>query len=97
VTAEQRIVIIPGTGRMVETTWLLGAADLGKTFVLTGAMVPYAVIGSDSLFNLGISMAAAQLLPAGAYMGMNGRTFPWNNVRKNREPGLFVPQVEENR
>lgn len=86
---EENIVIIHGTDTMVETARLIGAAGLAKTIVLTGAMIPYAVTGSDSLFNLGFSAAAAQLLPAGVYIGMNGRIFPWDNVRKNRELGVF--------
>lgn len=88
---ETTIVIVHGTDTMVETARLLGQANLGKTIVLTGAMIPYAVNGSDSLFNLGYSVSAAQLLPAGVYIAMNGRTFPWDNVRKNREKGAFEP------
>ena len=91
---ETQIVIIHGTDTMVETARLIGAAGLDKTIVLTGAMVPYAVMGSDSLFNLGLSVAAVQLLPSGVYIAMNGRTFPWDNVRKKREMGVFVPLVE---
>jgi L-asparaginase len=86
---ESHIVIIHGTDTMVETAALIGAAKLDKTVVLTGAMVPYAVTGSDSLFNLGFSVAAAQLLPPGVYIAMNGRTFAWDNVRKNRALGVF--------
>ncbi len=86
---EENIVIIHGTDTMVETARLIGAAGLPKTIVLTGAMIPYAVTGSDSLFNLGFSVAAAQLLPQGVYIGMNGRVFPWDDVRKNREQGVF--------
>jgi L-asparaginase len=86
---ESHIVIIHGTDTMVETAALIGAAKLDKTVVLTGAMAPYVVAGSDSLFNLGFGMAAAQLLPPGVYIAMNGRTFAWDNVRKNRALGVF--------
>lgn len=86
---EQAIVIIHGTDTMVETAALLGQATLDKTIVLTGAMIPYAVTGSDSLFNLGCSVSAVQLLPSGVYIAMNGRLFPWNQVRKNRTQGIF--------
>lgn len=88
---ESQIVIIHGTDTMVETARLIGQAGLEKTIVLTGAMIPYAVTGSDSLFNLGFSVAAVQLLPPGVYIGINGRIFTWDNVRKNRERGLFEP------
>ncbi len=86
---EQQIVIVHGTDTMVETAQVLGRAELDKVIVLTGAMIPYSVYGSDSLFNLGYSICAAQLLAPGVYVAMNGRVFPWDNVRKNREQGLF--------
>ena len=89
---EERVIIVHGTDTMVETARLLGEAGLGKTIVLTGAMIPYAVTGSDSLFNLGCSVGAAQLLPPGVYVAMNGRLFPWDNVRKERQEGIFKPK-----
>jgi L-asparaginase len=30
-----------------------------------------------------------QILPPGVYLAMNGRCFPWNDVRKNRKTGRF--------
>jgi L-asparaginase len=57
--------------------------------VLTGAMVPYAFGSSDGLFNLGSALSFAQVLPAGVYVAMNGRYFAWNDVRKNKERGVF--------
>jgi L-asparaginase len=87
--AESQIVITHGTDTMVETARVLAAADLGKTIVLTGAMVPYAFGSSDGLFNLGSALSFAQALPSGVYVAMNGRWFAWDNVRKNRELGVF--------
>ena len=57
--------------------------------VLTGAMVPYAFGSSDGLFNLGSALSFAQVLPSGVYVAMNGRHFPWDRVRKNKEAGVF--------
>ena len=54
-----------------------------------GAMIPFAFGSSDGLFNLGAALAFAQSLPAGVYVAMNGRCFPWDNVRKNRDIGEF--------
>ena len=84
-----QIVIIHGTDTMAETAALIGGAALDKTVVLTGALIPYTVQGSDSLFNLGFAVAAAQLLPHGVYIAMTGHTFPWNAVRKNRTLAVF--------
>jgi L-asparaginase len=76
---------------MVETAAALAAAPttLGKTTVLTGAMVPYAFGSSDGLFNLGSALSFVQALAPGVYIAMNGRCFNWDGVRKNRESGFF--------
>ncbi len=86
---ETQIVVIHGTDTMALTARVLGEARLAKTIVLTGAMVPYAVQGSDALFNLGFACAAAQLLPHGVYIAMNGQVFAWDRVRKNTQLGIF--------
>jgi len=88
-SSEERIVITHGTDTMTETAGLLGSASLAKTIVLTGAMVPYAVSGSDAVFNLGCAVSAVQLLSHGVYIAMNGTIFRWDDVRKNREMGVF--------
>ncbi len=87
--AEERIVITHGTDTMAETARVLGEAGLGKTIVLTGAMVPYAFGSSDGLFNLGSALSFVQALPHGVYVAMNGRHFPWDDVVKNRALGVF--------
>ena len=86
---EPQVVITHGTDTMAETARVLGEAGLAKTIVLTGAMVPYAFGSSDGLFNLGSALSFVQALPHGVYVAMNGRVFPWNDVRKNRELGVF--------
>src|SRR5262249_24540755 len=87
---ERAIVITHGTDTMCDTAVALAEASLpGKTIVLTGAMVPYAFGSSDGLFNLGSALSFVQVLPAGVYVAMNGRHFPWNAVRKNRDTGVF--------
>lgn len=86
---EQRIVITHGTDTMEITAQELGRANLNKTIVLTGAMVPYKFGSSDGLFNLGSALAFVQALPKGVYVAMNGRCFDWDNVKKNRASGIF--------
>jgi L-asparaginase len=87
--AEDMIIITHGTDTMEETARLLGKTIRNKTIVLTGAMVPYAFGSSDGLFNLGSALSFVQVLAPGVYVAMNGRHFPWNEVRKNRETGVF--------
>ncbi|MDB5991717.1 MAG: asparaginase family protein [Herbaspirillum sp.] len=83
------IVIVHGTDTMRETGEVLGRANLLKTIVLTGAMIPYAIDGSDAQFNLGFACGVAQVLPPGVYVAMNGQVFDWDKVRKNRSAGVF--------
>jgi L-asparaginase len=86
---EELVIVTHGTDTMADTAALIGRAGLAKTIVLTGAMVPYQVQGSDALFNFGAAFAAVQLLPHGAWIAMSGRVFAWDRVRKNREKGRF--------
>ena len=86
---ESHIVITHGTDTMVETAGAIAARVRDKTVVLTGAMIPYAFGSSDGLFNLGSALSFAQVLPHGVYIAMNGQHFAWNQVRKNRETGVF--------
>jgi L-asparaginase len=87
-TATQ-IVVVHGTDTMPHTAQVLAAAALPKCIVLTGAMVPYSVQGSDALFNLGFAMGCAKYLPHGVYIAMHGEVFTANKVRKNRGLGRF--------
>ena len=88
---ETSIVIVHGTDTMKETAGVLGPVALDKTVVFTGAMIPYSIAKSDALFNLGFATAAAQCLPPGVYVAMNGQVFAWDNVTKNRAAGVFQP------
>ncbi len=86
-----KILITHGTDRLVETArYLAGQNVEGKTIVLTGAMIPYAFgTSSDGFFNLGSALAFVQTLPPGVYVAMNGRSFSWDNVKKNTKTGFF--------
>jgi L-asparaginase len=86
---EERILITHGTDTMDQTARTIAGANLPKTIVLTGAMIPYKFGSSDGLFNLGSALAFVQTLPHGVYIAMNGRYFQWNRVRKNRSTGEF--------
>lgn len=87
---EECIVITHGTDTMSETAELLGKAMLTKTIVLTGAMIPYEIAGSDALFNFGHAFGIAQAVQHGVYIAMNGQVFSWNNVRKDKSAGIFT-------
>ena len=86
---EDQIVITHGTDTMADTAKVIAQEVKDKTIILTGAMIPIKFGSSDGLFNLGSALAFAQTLPRGVYVAMNGRCFNWNNVRKNKQTGVF--------
>ncbi len=88
-SAEDKIIITHGTDTMTETAKVIAGRIKNKTIVLTGAMIPIKFGSSDGLFNLGSALAFAQSLPSGVYVAMNGRYFNWDNVRKNKQTGIF--------
>ena len=61
---HNRVVITHGTDSIAETATFLESYSLGKTIVLTGAMIPYSFGASDALFNLGSALSNANS-PAG--------------------------------
>ena len=87
------VVVTHGTDTLVETAEHLArhAAELARrTVVLTGAVQPAAMSVSDAPFNLGAAVMAAQTLPAGVYVVMNGQAFAAGTVVKDRRTGRFV-------
>jgi L-asparaginase len=88
-TPGERFLITHGTDTMLQTAEALQARVRGKTIVLTGSMQPAMSRTSDAFFNIGFAFCAAQRLPAGAYVAMNGRIFTPGKARKNIELGRF--------
>lgn len=84
----ERVVITHGTDTMIETARLIDQIP-GKTVVLTGSLQPARFKTTDAAFNLGSAIAAVQLLPAGAYIVMNGQIFKPEHCRKNRQANRF--------
>lgn len=85
---EARVIVTHGTDTMADTARVL-ADTVGKTVVLTGALYPARFRDSDAVFNIGMAFGAVQVLPAGAWIVMNGRVFDGCKVRKNREHNRF--------
>jgi L-asparaginase len=57
--------------------------------VLTGALQPGRFADSDAPFNLGMAMAAVQVLPPDVYLVANGKAFAADRVRKNTALNRF--------
>jgi L-asparaginase len=77
-----RIIVTHGTDTMVDTARALQGIS-GKTIALTGALQPGRFADSDAPFNLGMAVAAVQVLPPGVYLVANGKVFTADRVRKN--------------
>ena len=90
-SAARRIVVCHGTDTLAQTAQAADAANLGadKTAVFVGAFLPAVFRDSDADFNLGFALAAAQTLPPGVYIAMNGGIFPAAKARKNKSAGKF--------
>ena len=89
----EAVIVTHGTDTMVDTARVLEEAQgeiRGKTVVLVGAMQPAALRATDAVFNSGFALAAAQLLPEGVWIAMNGEVFRPEEVRKDRDGQRFV-------
>lgn len=86
----RHIVITHGTDTMVETAAALEGIP-EKAIVLTGALSPARFRSTDAVFNVGMAVAAVQLVEAGVYIAMNGRVFKSGEARKNRDANRFEP------
>lgn len=83
-----RYVLTHGTDTMTDTAALLEGIE-GKTIVLTGALAPARFRSTDAIFNVGMAVAAVQVLAPGVYIAMNGQVFESGKVRKNRNENRF--------
>lgn len=85
------VVVTHGTDTMADTAeYLTARVPDASTVVLTGALRPETVAGSDAHVNLGFALAAAQLAGPGVYVAMGARLFPAGSVRKDLATGAFV-------
>ncbi|WP_020675506.1 asparaginase domain-containing protein [Geopsychrobacter electrodiphilus] len=87
-SGSTQVVITHGTDTMVQTGRALKGIA-GKTLVLTGAMQPARFRATDALFNVASALTAAQTLPPGVYIAMNGQIFDPQNTIKNVEENRF--------
>ena len=83
-----RYVITHGTDTMTDTASRLKGLP-GKCIVLTGALSPARFRSTDAVFNVGMAVAAVQLVQPGVYIAMNGQVFPGDAVSKNRAENRF--------
>jgi L-asparaginase len=83
-----RFIITHGTDTMTDTAAALRNLP-GKSIVLTGALSPARFRSTDAVFNIGMAVAAVQLVAPGVYIAMNGQVFAGDAVSKNRTANRF--------
>ncbi len=88
---SNRCIVIHGTDTMVNTAKVLAEKCSEKVIILTGALQPACMKGSDAEFNFASAIMAARLCPPGVYIVMGGDLFQWDNCRKNPQTGHFEP------
>lgn len=86
----ERYVITHGTDTMPETADSLASLK-GRSIVLTGALSPARFKTTDAMFNVGMAVAAVQVVEHGVYIAMSGQIFTAGQVRKNRDKNRFEP------
>jgi L-asparaginase len=86
------VTIIHGTDTLSATGAALLAAMPAPTvpIILTGAMVPFVVEGSDGVQNVTEALFACRLLAPGIYAVFHGRALSFPGVVKDRDALTFV-------
>ncbi len=88
-TLDDKIIMTYGTDAMSEIGEVLKDIE-HKTIVIVGALKSQLIKNTDAEFNLGFAVATVQTMPAGVYVAMNGRVYPWNKCKKDMTTGQFV-------
>ena len=86
------VVVTHGTDTMVQTGLAIASTldPLTIPVVLTGAMTPFGIEGSDALQNLTEALLAASLVKPGVYIAVHGEIHPIREVRKDVESSRFM-------
>jgi L-asparaginase len=84
-----KIVVTHGTDTMLESAAALSVIT-DKTIVLTGAMTPERLKGSDADFNVGLAIGALEYLSNGVYIAMNGRVLHYSKSIRESSSGQFI-------
>jgi len=87
----QNIIIVHGTDTMDVTAAYLAEAELEKTILLTGSMVPYSIDPTEATANLASAYGYINALQKkGVFIAMNGVMDSYEKIKKDREKGMFT-------
>ena len=89
---SKHIIVVHGTDTMDITANALAQAQLQKSIVLTGAMLPFSIDPIEATANLASAYGYLQNVTSnGITIAMNGVIDYYLNVKKDRTQGKFVP------
>jgi len=91
------VIVIHGTDTLAQTGEALVARATPVPIVLTGAMVPFVVQGSDGPQNVTEALFACRLLAPGVYAVFHGRALAFPGVVKDRDALTFVRTTQGDR
>jgi L-asparaginase len=87
----KKIIIIHGTDTMDLTAEYLADAELDKTIILTGAMVPYSIDPTEATANFASAYGYMHATSKhGVFIAMNGVIDSYEYVKKDRSKGKFT-------
>jgi len=94
-TQKNKIIIIHGTDTMHITAEYLAESELeNKQVILTGAMVPYSIDPVEATANVASAIGFVRTnKECGVFVSMNGLVEHYQNIRKDRKAGRFVPKI----
>lgn len=85
---SSRIIITHGSDTLLNTAEKIGHLD--KTIIFTASFSPHIFKDSDAEFNLGVAIGAAQTLPRGTYVAMNGIVSPYQDITRDPINNKFL-------
>jgi len=88
-TMWQKVIITHGTDTLQQTGRYINDRVKNKVIILTGSMRPAAFRDSDASFNIGMAIAAAQVLDAGVYICIHGVVKEVSDIKRDSESGKF--------
>ncbi len=95
VTGGTPVLVTHGTDTMVQTGLAIAERlpQPQAPVILTGAMTPFGIEGSDAMQNLTEALLACRLMPPGVFLSFHGEVFPIHAVMKDHAHSRFIRSI----
>ena len=91
----EKLIITHGTDTLSNTAHYLAKHNLGKTIVLTGAMRPQKFVDTDADVNLGLAIAAVQMMSNGVFVCMHGLVLSYDQIDRDKKTGKYIRKTDK--